>query len=97
MKSKFPASELRFLDLEALAFVGLDAARYGQLSYETKHAEYPRSQDIGRAAHFLDLDGLIVPSACLGCLNAVLFCIRISPEHMTIKADLGSVKWEHWQ
>ena len=84
---------LRLLDLAALQKVGLDTARYGQLSYEEKHAEYPRSQDIGEAAHFLDYDGLIVPSARHDCLNVVAFCDRIPPEKILVSADHGEVDW----
>ena len=84
---------LKLLDLAALQKVGLDTARYGQLSYDEKHAEYPRSQDIGEAAHFLDYDGLIVPSARHDCLNVIAFCDRLLPEAIMVKADHGEVDW----
>jgi RES domain-containing protein len=84
---------LKLLDLAALQKVGLDTARYGQLSYEEKHAEYPRSQDIGEAAHFLDYDGVIVPSARHDCLNVVAFCDRIPPEAMATRAHHGEIDW----
>lgn len=84
---------LKLLDLAALQKVGLDTARYGQLSYEEKHAEYPRSQDIGEAAHFLDYDGLIVPSARHDCLNVVAFCDRVLPAAMTTRMDHGEIDW----
>lgn len=84
---------LRLLDLEALAKVGLDVSRYGQLSYEEKEAEYPRSQDIGEAAHFLDYDGMVVPSARYDCLNVVVFCDRVPPGALTAKVDHGPVSW----
>lgn len=85
---------LKLLDLAALQKVGLETARYGQLSYEEKHAEYPRSQDIGEAAHFLDYDGLIVPSARYDCLNVVAFCDRILPEAILVVADHGQIDWD---
>lgn len=84
---------LKLLDLATLQKVGLDTARYGQLSYEEKHAEYPRSQDIGEAAHFLDYDGLIVPSARHDCLNVVAFCDRIPPAALMTKIDHGEIDW----
>ncbi len=84
---------LKLLDLDALAKVGLDTARYGQLSYNEKHAEYPRSQDIGEAAHFLDFDGLVVPSARHDCLNVIVFCDRVLPEDFAVKNEFGEVKW----
>lgn len=85
---------LRLLDLPALAKLGLDVSRYGQLSYNEKQAEYPRSQDIGEAAHFLDYDGLIVPSARHDCLNIVIFCDRVPPESISAIADHGVVDWD---
>jgi RES domain-containing protein len=85
---------LRFLNVEALVEIGLDESRYGQLSYEEKEAEYPRSQDIGEVAHFLDCDGLVVPSARHDCLNVVVFCDRVPPNAMVVKADHGRVNWE---
>ncbi|MDD9908140.1 MAG: RES family NAD+ phosphorylase [Ahrensia sp.] len=88
---------LRFLDLDALSSIGLDAARYGQLSYQEREAEYPRSQDIGEVAHFLDYDGLIVPSARHESLNVVLFCDRVPPSAMTIAKDHGLIDWVAWQ
>lgn len=84
---------LKLLDLEALQKVGLDTARYGQLSWQEKKAEYPRSQDIGEVAHFLDFDGLIVPSARHDCLNVVVFCDRVLPEAMATYTDHGPVAW----
>src|SRR5680860_318614 len=60
---------LRLLDMDALKNVGLDISRFGQISYNEKNAEYPRSQDVGEVAHFLDYDGLVVPSARYNCLN----------------------------
>jgi len=84
---------LKLLDLAALQRIGLDTARYGQLSYEEKHAEYPRSQDIGEAAHFLDYDGLVVPSARHDCLNVVAFCDRIPPAALMTRTDHGEIDW----
>lgn len=84
---------LRLLDLDALKAVGLDTARYGQLSYQQREAEYPRSQDIGEVAHFLDYDGLVVPSARCECLNVVAFCELIGPEDAISAKDHGEVAW----
>lgn len=84
---------LRLLDLDALAKVGLDVSRFGQLSYQEREAEYPRSQDIGEVAHFLDYDGLVVPSARFECLNVVAFCELLSPEAAVACQDHGEVEW----
>jgi RES domain-containing protein len=84
---------LKLLDLAALQALGMDTSRFGQLSYEEKDAEYPRSQDIGEVAHFLDYDGLVVPSARHECLNVVVFCERVAAEDVTVVADFGVVEW----
>jgi RES domain-containing protein len=84
---------LKLLDLAALQALGLDTSRYGQLSYEGKEAEYPRSQDIAEVAHFLDYDGLIVPSARFGCLNVVPFCDRLPPDAVIVRQDHGDIDW----
>ncbi|NQW01982.1 MAG: RES family NAD+ phosphorylase [Rhodospirillales bacterium] len=85
---------LKFLDLAALSKVGLDISRYGQLSYQDKTAAYPRSQDIGEVAHFLDYDGLVVPSARCPCSNVVVFCDAVPPDAMKKIADHGRVNWD---
>lgn len=84
---------LRLLDLVALKEVGLDISRYGQLSYEDKDVEYPRSQDIAEVAHFLDYDGLVVPCARYDCKNIVVFCDRVTPDALSIVKDHGEVDW----
>lgn len=85
---------LKLLSLEALGRLGLDTRRYGQLSYEEKQAEYPRSQDIAEAAHFLEFDGLVVPSARHPCLNVILFCDRLPAGAIAKRADHGPVNWD---
>lgn len=70
-------------------------ARYGRLSYQDKSEEYPRTQQIGEVAHFLEFDGLIVPSARYGCQNAVLFGDRVPPEAMAVVRDHGLIDWTH--
>lgn len=87
---------LKLADLAALAAMGLNTARYGQLSYDRVSEEYPRSQDIAEAAHFLEFDGLIVPSARRECLNVVLFCDRVPPEAMEAVTDHGLIDWTAW-
>lgn len=85
---------LKLLDLKALQKIGLNTSRYGQLSYQEKNAEYPRSQDIGEVAHFLGFDGLVVPSARHDCLNIIAFCDLVPPDAMSVKTDHGEVDWE---
>lgn len=84
---------LKLLDLGALADLGLDVSRYGRLSYESRSNEYPRTQQIGEVAHFLEFDGLLVPSARHDCLNAVLFGDRMPPDASSLLHDHGVIDW----
>lgn len=66
---------MRFVSLEALSLIGLEAAFYGQLSYLGRKKEYPRSQEIAEACVFLGADGLLVPSARHPASNnLIVFC-----------------------
>jgi RES domain-containing protein len=88
---------LKLLDLAALARLGLDTEAYGRLSYQERTAEYPRSQDIAETAHFLEFDGLIVPSARWEGPNAVLFCDYVRPEAREAVTDHGQLDWAEWE
>lgn len=87
----------RLAALDDLAALGLDAARFGQLSYNGRAAEYPRSQEIAEAAHFLGCDGLMVPNARWSCANLVIFCDRMKPGATTPVHDHGIVDWVEWE
>ena len=64
-----------FNNPDRLAALGLDMARYGQLSYLEREQEYPRSQEIAEACSFLGADGILVPSARdLQSNNLIVFC-----------------------
>ncbi|MCP4380893.1 MAG: RES family NAD+ phosphorylase [Hyphomicrobiales bacterium] len=84
---------LRFLDLEALSAVGLKTETFGRLSYEQKAGEYPRTQEIAEVAHFLDFDGLIVPSARSDARNVVVFCEKVKTLRESKTTDHGVVSW----
>lgn len=84
---------LRFLSLGDLAKVGLNSDKFGRLSYQQKEDEYPRSQEIGEVAHFLDFDGLIVPSARSKVQNVVVFCDKVPSLRDSGSFDRGIVKW----
>ena len=64
---------LRLVDLAALRALGVNTDQYGKAHYEQRNTEYPRTQEVGEAAHFLGFDGLQVPNARHDCLNIVLF------------------------
>lgn len=88
---------LRLADMAALEKFGVEAGRYGALGFSRKQEEYRRLQEIAEAAHFLDFDGLIVPSARWECQNIVLFTDRVPPEALKISNDLGTVDWLAWK
>ena len=88
---------LELADTTALGALGVDVSRYGSLQYGRKHEEYPRLQDIGEAAHFLDFEGLIAPSARSECQNLVVFTDRISPDALSVANEHGQVDWDAWR
>jgi hypothetical protein len=88
---------LKLLNLEDLARLGVASEAYGRLSYQEKVAEYPRTQDIAEVAHFLEFDGLLVPSARWQCLNAVVFCERCPPDQREILKSHGIIDWAAWE
>lgn len=87
------ARALQFLDLEVLSGVGLNTKAFGRLSYEQKNDEYPRTQEIGEVAHFLDFDGLVIPSARSDAKNAVVFCDKVEGLRESNVSDRGMIDW----
>lgn len=88
---------LRLADMTALQNLGMDTSRFGALNYEQKQHEYPRTQEIAEIAHFLDFDGLVVPSARWECRNVVIFTDRVPPESLSVENDHGPVNWDEWK
>jgi RES domain-containing protein len=86
-------------DLELLANFGLDITKYGQLSYSDRKAEYPTTQQIADAAHFLgsseqgDASGILVPSARSSCANLVIFCDHAAPGSYEDMKNHGIIRW----
>lgn len=80
-------------DLQA---IGLDTSTYGQLLYAERQLEYPRTQEIAEVAHFLECDGVVVPSARMACTNAVLFCDLLESDAVDVIADHGLIDWTTW-
>lgn len=64
---------IRLVNLTALQELGVNIDQYGRAHYEHRNTEYPRTQEVGEAAHFLGFHGLQVPNARYECLNIVLF------------------------
>jgi hypothetical protein len=88
---------LYFVDVAAIARVGVDTSRYGVLSYADRHNEYPRTQEIAETALFLGFDGLVVPNARWNCANVIIFCDRLRPDEIEITKDYGLIDWDDWK
>jgi RES domain-containing protein len=80
---------LQFADVGSLAPLGVDAARYETF-------DYGATQAVAAAAHFLEFDGLIVPSARHGSRNLVLFVGRGAEGALAIKRT-EIVDWAAWR
>jgi len=82
---------LRLADLPTLERLGVDTAHYGT-------RDYTKIQAIADAAHFLDFDGIIAPSARWPCLNAMLFTERLADKAILIEhTESDPVDWAAWQ
>ncbi len=81
---------LRLADLASLTPLGVDISRYGAF-------DYGATQAVAAAAHFLEFDGLIVPSARAAELNFVLFTERLNAEAALSVEDTQPVDWEAWR
>ncbi len=55
-----------------------------------------RSQEIAAAAHLLDYDSLLVPSARWACDNLILFPDNLSPDGVSLE-DTKAVNWPSWR
>jgi RES domain-containing protein len=76
--------------------LGVDMGRFGQLSYQERAAEYPRTQEIAEIAHMLDHDGILVASARWDCKNIIVFCDRRAPASLNSIKDHGQIDWDDW-
>ncbi len=56
-----------------------------------------RSREVGAAARFLDMDGLIVPSARWPCTNLVLFLDRLGDLETLTLVEQHDVNWPAWR
>ena len=81
---------LRLADLSRLADLGVDSGRYGSYDYRV-------TQAVASAAHFLEFDGLMVPSARYGGGNMVIFPDRIGPGYRFEVLETEPVDWSAWR
>lgn len=80
---------LRFADLSELAPLGIDPALYSGLLYD-------RTQEVGDAAAFLGIDGIIAPSARSSALNLVLFTDHLRPADLEVVTE-QTIDWDDWR
>lgn len=80
---------LRLADVASLGPMGVDITRYEDL-------DYGATQAIAAAAHFLEFDGLLVPSARAACSNLVIFLDRILPGALEVTSS-EIVDWNVWR
>lgn len=78
---------LKIESLEILGSMGVDVSRYDSF-------DYSQTQAIAAAAHFLEFDGLMVPSARAPCRNLVLFTQRAPEIELLSSSD---VDWDDWR
>ena len=82
------ARALKLDDLELLAKLGVNIARYESF-------DYAATQAIAAAAHFLEYDALVVPSARYRGANVVVFLDRIAQLPKVMKTQ--AVDWVEWR
>lgn len=73
--------------LEALRKLGVDVSNY-------QNFDYSKTQAISAAAHFLEFDGLVVPSARADCKNVVFFLERLPGLQVTSSIEID---WDGWR
>jgi hypothetical protein len=79
---------LVFSELQQLEKLGVNTAKFGSF-------EYAATQAIAAAAHFLEFDALVVPSARYNGSNLVTFLDRLRTPPELINTDL--VNWAAWR
>lgn len=80
---------LKFSSLSELGPLGVEQDRYSGLVYE-------RTQEIGDAAAFLGVDGIIAPSARWDGLNLAIFCDNLNPEDLVLVSS-HEIDWGEWR
>lgn len=73
----------------SLETLGVDMTRYGERDYKP-------TQEIGAALAFLELDGLIAPSARWSCDNLMIFTANHSLNERLEVIDTEEIEWRSW-
>ncbi len=79
-----------FDDRRTLEAVGIDEEAFLK-------GDSARGQEVGAAARFLDLDGLVVPSARWPCNNLVLFLDRLPDLEDVRLLETREINWPRWR
>lgn len=77
-------------DMKALIRLGIDESRYASLDHD-------RCQELGAAAHFLEFDSLLVPSARWPCQNLILFLDRLEIGAALTVEHASEINWPAWR
>ncbi len=80
----------KFADLSGLAPLGVEPSSY-------RTFDYAATQAVAAAAHFLEFDGLIVPSARSPALHLVIFLERLLRDDALELKDTQPVDWADWR
>ncbi len=80
---------LHFADVPALAAFGIDTDRYSSFDYNA-------CQALAAAAHFMEFDGLFVPSARHRSQNLVVFMDRDAATSLEVRST-EDVDWAAWR
>jgi len=80
---------LHIADTAELAAFGIDTARYASFAYDA-------CQALAGAAHFLEFDGLLVPSTRHPSHDLVIFMDRDAAGTLAVRAS-EPVDWAGWR
>jgi RES domain-containing protein len=80
---------LHVADIPSLAVFGVNVSRYESFDYDA-------TQALAAAAHFLEYDGLLVPSARHRSANLVIFMDRDAAASLYVKQTY-TVDWSAWR
>jgi RES domain-containing protein len=82
---------LRLPDDASLAHLGIDVAGY-------RERRYAKTQEVGDAAHFLDFQAIVAPSARLAGANLILFTEKFEPQALSlIESDEAPIDWQAYR
>jgi RES domain-containing protein len=98
----FSSSSMKINQIEVQLdnVLSLDVGQLNELGLEDPLAsriDVALTQPISEAAHLLDYQGLLVPSARFDCINLVIFLDRIDSERQIKLSKQSEVNWPAWR